>query len=169
MAAATKLTKKQKKALAFRERKGGKGGKDAASNDMEGNELPEMEIQDIVDEQGDEVEDENVDEKKEEEVPRSKKAKGKEKEKERGEEDSVAPQKSKKRKRENEGDVETKAEDSKTPKRRKTEGDRERLILFLGSYISVIGEGLEFTGLHSRKSEIHHISRVDNIALQRLW
>ncbi|KAL0071780.1 hypothetical protein AAF712_000702 [Marasmius tenuissimus] len=113
MAAATKLTKKQKKALAFRERKSGKGGKDATSNDMEGNELPEMDVQDIVDEQGDQVEDGKLDEKK------KKRFRGK----------------SKKRKRENEGDVETKVttEDAKASKRRKTEGDKERLILFLGN------------------------------------
>ncbi|KAJ8083778.1 hypothetical protein PM082_002544 [Marasmius tenuissimus] len=137
MAAATKLTKKQKKALAFRERKSGKGGKDATSNDMEGNELPEMDVQDIVDEQGDQVEDGKLDEKKEEEIPRSKKAKGKEKAKEndQGTEEGVASQKSKKRKRESEGDVETKVttEDAKASKRRKTEGDKERLILFLGN------------------------------------
>lgn len=47
MSAAQKLTKKQKKALAFRERKTGKGKDDAG--DVGDNDVPVMEIQDMAD------------------------------------------------------------------------------------------------------------------------
>ncbi|KAL0580802.1 hypothetical protein V5O48_001178 [Marasmius crinis-equi] len=144
-ASASKLTKKQKKALAFRERKTGKGGKNAG-NDMEGNEVPEMEVQDDVDAQADEAkaaeeegEEEKGDRIQKEDVALRKKSKGKAKEQQKdGEEAGATAHKGKKRKRENEGEGkggegETKSEDSKSSKRRKTEGDKPRLILFLGN------------------------------------
>ncbi|KAJ7786558.1 hypothetical protein B0H16DRAFT_1446271 [Mycena metata] len=50
MSAPQKLTKKQKKGLAFRDRKGNKSrGNDASSTGLEDNEVPVLEVQDLAD------------------------------------------------------------------------------------------------------------------------
>ncbi|KAK7059184.1 hypothetical protein VNI00_001811 [Paramarasmius palmivorus] len=138
-----KLTKKQKKALAFRERKSGKGPKNV-SDDMEGNEVPTMEDQDLLDLQGDEVEDKAMDktqegskdmEKRSNVVPRNGKGKAKE-EVVPVEEAASSPGKTKKRKRENEketDEVQVEEQSQQKSKRRKTGEDNPRYILFLGN------------------------------------
>ncbi|KAF7339260.1 RRM domain-containing protein [Mycena sanguinolenta] len=53
MSAPQKLTKKQKKGLAFRDRKSGKSRSHAGPADLEDNEVPLLEVQDLVDDEVD--------------------------------------------------------------------------------------------------------------------
>ncbi|KAG7098996.1 hypothetical protein E1B28_000882 [Marasmius oreades] len=152
MTSDSKLTKKQKKAIAFRERKSEKARKNVDTDGMEGNELPTMEVQDSIDNQGDKMEGGEVgkpkgiakdksrtteealsSEEKDMAARTTRNKKGKDKETvdvEKGE----LSKKTKKRKRDGEQHAETKTEGHSTsPKRRKTEGGRARLILFLGN------------------------------------
>ncbi|EEB91914.1 hypothetical protein MPER_09654 [Moniliophthora perniciosa FA553] len=140
MSSTRKLTKKQKKALAFRERQTGRSAKNV-SDDMEGNEVPTMENQDMLGLQGDEVEDQAMGEvqegpketKKSNVIPGS--TEGKAKEKEGIDERISSSSGPKKRKRENgkEPGEKEKVErlDQQEPKRRKTGEDKPRYILFL--------------------------------------
>lgn len=141
MSAPQKLTKKQKKGIAFRERKG--KGKDAAHTDnMEDNDVPIMEEQDLVPSDVDQLEMEAVEVEKKKISASKGKAKGNAK-------DSVlevddGAQKTKKRKRDSEEEVnkedkvagsDSKRKKGNDTKVAKTEGNTEskqRFILFVG-------------------------------------
>ncbi|KAK0246358.1 hypothetical protein EDD85DRAFT_966636 [Armillaria nabsnona] len=116
MSTPQKLTKKQKKAIAFRERKSGKNVHGHAHS-MEADDVPVLEIQDDVDGSGDQVEDEEVGEEK------SKKASSKGKAKAKDGDGEVEAQDRKKRKREVEDDgegIEEKKSDKVNQKKQKT-------------------------------------------------
>ncbi|KAI3622492.1 rna binding protein [Moniliophthora roreri] len=141
MSSTRKLTKKQKKAFAFRERKTGKSAKNV-SNDMEGNEVPTMENQDMLDLQGDKVEDQAMggvqegpkETKKSNVISGS--GEGRAKEKVDIDERITASSRPKKRKRENEkesGEETVESLDQQKSKRRKMDEDKPRYILFLGN------------------------------------
>ncbi|KIK70808.1 hypothetical protein GYMLUDRAFT_32868 [Collybiopsis luxurians FD-317 M1] len=121
MASTPKLTKKQKKGIAFRERKSGQKNDDGINLDAhpERNEVPVMEIQDELDIENDEVESEDVHSEKQ-----SADAK-----KEKGEDaNEVQPIPNKKRKRESDSSGE------KVPQKKKKSNDKkQRFILFVGN------------------------------------
>jgi nucleolar protein 6 len=148
MSSVQKLTKKQKKAAAFRQRKTTKG-KDVAvdSGDVEDNEIPVMEIQDDLDDEAAPVEavvDEAKDKKK-----ADKKGKGKAKE-----DESKPAAASKKRKRE-EDTTEADAEKPKKKKAVKAENTtkstpkKDRFILFVGAYSLYFSETAFLTRLQA--------------------
>ncbi|KAF8898953.1 hypothetical protein BD779DRAFT_1486365 [Infundibulicybe gibba] len=147
MSATQKLTKKQKKGIAFRNRKTGKGKeKDAAHSGMEDNDVPILENQDLADMDGLEVEN------KESKPAKEAKERTDGKRKEKAKEDPVdlATVPSKKRKREKGLDDLEKTETSSAspPKKKKgllgdpreassiSEGEGgklQRFILFVGN------------------------------------
>lgn len=151
---AQKLTKKQKKGLAFREKRTGKTKKNdaAVSDGLEGNEVPVMELQDEADAQADtdSVEDPSVDKKNKKSSVDDKgkgSAKGKGK---ASENDTPVVAASKKRPREVSSDQEENKESEKTRKKRKGGPDgvgpsvsenpptqatpaKQRFILFVGA------------------------------------
>ncbi|KAK0481621.1 hypothetical protein IW261DRAFT_1562917 [Armillaria novae-zelandiae] len=132
MSTPQKLTKKQKKAAAFRERKSGKNVHGHAHS-MEADDVPVMEVQDDVDGSGDQVEDEEVGEKK------SKKASSKGKAKAKNDDGEGEVRDRKKRKREVENDeegIEEKATDKVSQKKKQkttTADTKQRFLLFVGN------------------------------------
>ncbi|KAK0198951.1 hypothetical protein F5146DRAFT_1021567 [Armillaria mellea] len=132
MSAPQKLTKKQKKAIAFRERKSGKNVHGHAHS-MEADDVPVMEVQDDVDGSGDQVEDEEVGEEK------SKKAgsKGKAKAKDYDGEGEARDRKKRKREVEDDGEgIEEKTKDKAGQNKKQktaTADTKQRFLLFVGN------------------------------------
>ncbi|KAJ7170112.1 hypothetical protein C8R46DRAFT_223832 [Mycena filopes] len=155
MSSAPKLTKKQKKGLAFRDRKGAKSrGNGAESTGLDDNEVPVLEVQDLADVEADSH---TVELAKKQDAPGNSKAKGKEVSKGKGKEkakEAVPPPTPKKRKREQgavdgegEGAEQAKEGEVEGPKRKKAKGTagaagdaaakkaevKQRFILFVGN------------------------------------
>lgn len=139
------LTKKQKKALAFRENRG-RSKKDASGTaGMEVDDVPVAEDQDDVDGTSAALENTTVDKIADASLSKASKStakakgKGKAEEGERNQAASVDAEvaKSKKRKRDDDNDkmvVDTDG-DSEAKKKRKTNDSKQRFILFVGTYI----------------------------------
>ncbi len=178
MSAAQKLTKKQKKSLAFRERKAvskRQQGKERHKNElisMECNSIPVMEGESVLACDGRTVEDQGVthqadgkarDDEERHEVQRKK---GKDGARNAEKEDvrfSVTVLKGKKRKREDGSEGEADRQEVVASKRRKSvEADdeemkdksRQRLILFVGRLTNLF-DSMSFSS-PKRQSEIHH-------------
>ncbi|SJL06302.1 uncharacterized protein ARMOST_09638 [Armillaria ostoyae] len=134
MSTPQKLTKKQKKAIAFRERKSGKNV-DGHAHSMEADDVPVMELQDDVDGSGNQVEDEGVGEEK------SKKASSKGKAKAKDGDGEGEARDTKKRKREMEDDeerIEEKVNDKVSQKKKQKTAmadTKQRFLLFVGKCI----------------------------------
>jgi nucleolar protein 6 len=143
MNAADKLTKKQKKTLAFRERKTGKR-KDHNASSMDAqdsNDVPAMEDQDMADAQGDQLEVE-MEERSEKGWSSLDNGKRKAKEKDR---DEQTVEKPKKRQREGEETTVQKGREAKRAKvlddtgetHEKKVAKTQRFLLFVGMSLSV--------------------------------
>ncbi|KAK0208858.1 hypothetical protein DFS33DRAFT_1380344 [Desarmillaria ectypa] len=130
MSTPQKLTKKQKKAIAFREHKSGKNVHGHAHS-MEADSIPVMEIQDDVDGSGDQVEGEEVGEEKSKEASSKSQAKAKD-----GEgEGEARDRKKRKRKVEDDGERIEEKGDKVVQKKKKiaTAETKQRFLLFVGN------------------------------------
>ncbi|THV07616.1 hypothetical protein K435DRAFT_959687 [Dendrothele bispora CBS 962.96] len=130
MGPAPKLTKKQKKAIAFRERKSkgtaGTSSKDVDQDGMGGNEVPEMEIQESGDDEVVQVGTEEVEGRKEKRGDKDRKDKGKDKDAEAGAQGNVQDKGKGKTKAEDR-DGDTKISAGKKRKREDRDGEEERI------------------------------------------
>jgi nucleolar protein 6 len=159
MSAPTKLTKKQKKALAFRERKG--KGKETAAHEQFENDVPVMEDQDLAETEVADSRLEGQEGAKVQDKGRAQVVEGKKRKRDEASEagDNKAEKaKSKKRKRDSEQAVAVLADgdqkdatEGKTTKG-KAKGKQQRFILFVGELKPVSFYGYFLNSLNYRES-----------------